>query len=76
MDLAPGLDAAPLVSLSDEFRLLASFEARFPSGPPSLRDASRLSVSGDVVFGGGVVVRGSASVEGPARVPDGAVLEG
>jgi UTP--glucose-1-phosphate uridylyltransferase len=36
----------------------------------------RLSVSGDVTFGRGVVVRGVVSVEGPARIEDGAVLEG
>jgi UDP-3-O-[3-hydroxymyristoyl] glucosamine N-acyltransferase len=31
-------------------------------------------VSGDVTFGRGVVVRGSVTVEGPARIEDGAEL--
>jgi UTP--glucose-1-phosphate uridylyltransferase len=75
--LAPGRDAAPLVALdSGVYKLLGDFERRFPAGPPSLVEAERLSVDGDVTFGAGVVVRGSVSVEGPCRIEDGAVLEG
>ena len=71
----------PLVDLDpDHFRLLRDFEARFPSGPPSLARCERLAVSGDVMFGAGVVVRGSVSVdhagEGQLRIEDGALLEG
>ncbi len=76
MRLAPARDSAPLVELSDEFKLLAGFEERFPGGPPSLVEADRLDVEGDVRFGRGVVVRGRVRVEGPAEIPDGAVLEG
>ncbi len=72
--LAPSRDAAPIVELSDEFKLLRDFESRFPAGPPSLAEADRLEVDGDVRFGAGVVVRGRARVEGPAEIPDGAVL--
>jgi len=74
--LAPGRDAAPIVELSLEFKLLRDFESRFPAGPPSLVEAERLEVDGDVRFGSGVRVRGRARVEGPAEIPDGAVLEG
>ena len=74
--LAPGRDAAPLVDLSEEYKLLRDFEARFPSGAPSLVGAERLEVEGDVRFGADVVVRGRVRVEGPAEIPDGAVLEG
>jgi UTP--glucose-1-phosphate uridylyltransferase len=74
--LAPGRDTAPLVELSDEFKLLRDFEARFPAGPPSLVEAKRLEVDGDVHFGRDVRVRGRVRVEGPAEIPDGAVLEG
>ena len=74
--LAPGRDAAPIVELSDEFKLMADFEERFPHGAPSLREAERLEVDGDVRFGRDVVVRGRARVDGPAEVPDGAVLAG
>ena len=51
VQLAPGRDAAPLVELSDEFKLLRDFEERFPAGPPSLVEAERLEVEGDVRFG-------------------------
>jgi UTP--glucose-1-phosphate uridylyltransferase len=74
--LAAERDTAPIVELSDEFKLLRGFEERFPSGPPSLVEAERLEVEGDVRFGAAVVVRGRVRVEGPASIPDGAVLEG
>jgi UTP--glucose-1-phosphate uridylyltransferase len=76
VQLAEERDEAPLVELSDEFKLLREFEERFPAGPPSLRAAERLEVEGDVRFGADVVVRGRVRVEGPASIPDGAVLEG
>ena len=74
--LAEGRDAAPIVELSDEFKLLRDFESRFPAGPPSLVEAERLEVEGDVSFGRDVRVRGRVHVEGPVEIPDGAVLEG
>jgi hypothetical protein len=33
-------------------------------------------VKGDVTFGRGVVVRGSVTVDGPARIEDGTTLSG
>jgi UTP--glucose-1-phosphate uridylyltransferase len=71
----------PFVALdSEHFKTLAGFDARFPAGPPSLRDCDRLVVRGDVTFGAGVVCRGDVEVDAPAgeplRIPDGAVLEG
>jgi len=74
--LAPQREAAPIVELSDEFRLLRDFESRFAGGPPSLVEAERLEVEGDVRFGSDVKVRGRVHIEGPAEVPDRAVLEG
>jgi UTP--glucose-1-phosphate uridylyltransferase len=69
--------ALPYVELDPRhYRLLDEFERRFPSGLPSLRAARRFVVRGDVTFGAGVVVRGSVELDGPATVPDGAVLEG
>ena len=67
----------PYVELDKRYyRLLDEFEARFPSGPPSLRKAERLVVHGDVTFEAGVVVRGAVelSVEEPMRVEAGTVL--
>ena len=67
----------PVVDLDpDHFKLLEDFEARFPAGPPSLRDCDRLTVAGDVTFGAGVVVRGTVCVEGPTHVEDDTVLTG
>lgn len=74
---APGRDHPPVVDLDARaYKLVPDFEARFPAGAPSLREAERLEVRGDVTFGRDVVVRGSVVVEGTDRVPDGAVLEG
>jgi UTP--glucose-1-phosphate uridylyltransferase len=67
----------PYVELDSRFyKLLDDFEDRFPSGPPSLREAERLVVHGDVTFGAGVVVRGAVELERdePDRIEDGAVL--
>jgi UTP--glucose-1-phosphate uridylyltransferase len=73
----PGL---PLVELdSEHFKLLRDFDARFPSGPPSLVECARLTVKGDVRFGEGVVVRGEVTVAqdgGEQRaIADGETLE-
>jgi UTP--glucose-1-phosphate uridylyltransferase len=74
---AAGREEPPYVALDREhFAHLPAFEARFPHGPPSLRRAHRLVVRGDVRFGRGVAVVGDVEVDGPATIPDGAVLEG
>jgi UTP--glucose-1-phosphate uridylyltransferase len=73
----PAGERIPLVELDpDHFKLLGDFEPRFPSGPPSLVECSRLTVHGDVTFGRDVVVRGEVEVEGPREVADGEVLVG
>jgi UTP--glucose-1-phosphate uridylyltransferase len=57
-------DNLPLAELDPDFyRLLDDFDARFPSGPPSLIEAERLTVRGDVTFGAGVVVRGAVEID-------------
>ncbi len=76
IQLSPSRKAAPLVQLGAEFKLIDSLERRFPGGPPSLVDADRLTVRGDVRFGSDVVVTGTVTVEGPATIPDGAKLSG
>ena len=60
------------------YRLLDEFERRLPDGPPSLRDAERLVVHGDVTFGAGVVVRGPVEIDasGPIVIEPGTVLDG
>ncbi|MBA3749093.1 MAG: UTP--glucose-1-phosphate uridylyltransferase [Solirubrobacterales bacterium] len=74
-------EGAPLVELDSEFfKLVRDFDARFAAGPPSLVEAQRLTVRGDVAFGADVVVRGEVTVEhtgdGRRRIDDGTVLEG
>lgn len=71
--------ALPYVELDSRYyKLLDEFERRMPQGPPSLREAERLVVHGDVTFGRGVIVRGSVELDAdePRRLPDGAVLGG
>jgi UTP--glucose-1-phosphate uridylyltransferase len=78
VELAPQRGGrAPFVDLDPEtFKLVEDFERRFSHGPPSLIECERLVVAGDVTFGAGVRVRGAVELRGPARVEDGAVLEG
>ena len=67
----------PFVELDKRFyRLIDEFERRFPAGPPSLRQAERLVVRGDVTFGAQVVVRGAVelTVAEPTHVADGSEL--
>jgi UTP--glucose-1-phosphate uridylyltransferase len=67
----------PVIELDpDCYKLVPQLEERFAGGPPSLAACDRLTVSGDVRFGTGVVVRGSVRLEGPRAIEDGAVLEG
>jgi UTP--glucose-1-phosphate uridylyltransferase len=54
----------PYVALEKRyFALLDEFERRMPAGPPSLREAERLVVNGDVTFGPEVIVRGSVEID-------------
>jgi UTP--glucose-1-phosphate uridylyltransferase len=67
----------PFVELDKQvYRLLDEFERRFPAGAPSLREASRLVVRGDVTFGHDVIVRGSVDfeTEAPITLADGTIL--
>lgn len=58
-------DSLPFVELDPaHYKLLDAFEARFPAGPPSLKEADRFVVKGDVTFGPGVVARGSVEIHG------------
>jgi UTP--glucose-1-phosphate uridylyltransferase len=71
--------ALPFVELDPAYyKLLDRFEARFPAGPPSLREAQRLVVKGDVTFEAGVIIRGSVELNAPApeRIAAGTVLSG
>jgi UTP--glucose-1-phosphate uridylyltransferase len=72
------VNGLPFVDLDKRFyRLIDDFERRFPDGPPSLREAERLVVRGDVTFGADVIVRGSVTLDEaqPRRIAPGSVLE-
>ncbi len=67
----------PYVELDPKFyKLLDEFEKRFPAGPPSLREAQRLIVHGDVTFEEGVRVRGAVELNAdePKRIDPGTTL--
>ncbi|WP_404384852.1 UTP--glucose-1-phosphate uridylyltransferase [Knoellia locipacati] len=68
----------PYVDLSGEFRFVQDFDARFPHGVPSIREAHSLSVDGDVTFGRDVVCVGDVTVhaDSPRTIADGTRLEG
>jgi UTP--glucose-1-phosphate uridylyltransferase len=86
-ELTPDLEVEPIpertnglpyVDLDKRFyKLLDQFERHFPAGPPSLREAERLIVRGDVTFGRGVVVRGAVEIDAdsPIELDPGTVLE-
>lgn len=68
----------PRVSLDGVYKFIDDFDARFPSGVPSMRECTSFSVEGDVTFGADVVAAGAVEViaEEPAVVADGTRLEG
>ncbi|HEY0117599.1 MAG TPA: UTP--glucose-1-phosphate uridylyltransferase, partial [Cellulomonas sp.] len=72
------IDDAPLVELDPAYyATISAFDARFPAGAPSLRDATHLKVTGDVTFGADVSVHGECVLEhpeGPQTIEDGAWL--
>jgi UTP--glucose-1-phosphate uridylyltransferase len=71
-------DDLPFVELDKRYyQLIEEFERRFPDGPPSLREARRLVVHGDVTFGADVVIRGSVKLNerDATRIEPGSVLE-
>jgi UTP--glucose-1-phosphate uridylyltransferase len=45
------------------YKLMRDFDQRFPEGPPSLVDCSRLVVRGDITFGAGVVLHGQVELD-------------
>jgi UTP--glucose-1-phosphate uridylyltransferase len=59
----------PFVDLDKRYYgILEEFDSRFPDGPPSLRRAERLVVSGDVRFEAGVTVTGEVELQTDERL--------
>src|SRR3954452_2686520 len=62
------VDAVPFVDLdSTYYKLVNGFDARFPEGVPSLREAESFVVHGDWTFGADVRVVGEATLEDPGE---------
>ncbi len=58
------LGPLPVICLDDRYyRKLDDFNLRFPDGPPSLLECTSLTVTGDIVFERGVVLRGEVRLE-------------
>lgn len=69
--------STPVISLGEEYRTVSGFQERFPAGPPSLRQASSLHITGDWTFGADVTVIGDVHLDGNGgHVPAGTRLEG
>jgi UTP--glucose-1-phosphate uridylyltransferase len=57
-------DPTPVVDLDDRYyKIIADFDHRFPTGPPSLKDARHLEVNGDWSFEADVRVTGAVTLE-------------
>ncbi|QGF23015.1 UTP--glucose-1-phosphate uridylyltransferase [Raineyella fluvialis] len=71
-------EQACLVKLdSRHYKRIADFDAHFPQGAPSLRDADSLTVEGDWTFGADVVATGDVRLTDPGEprtIPDGTDL--
>jgi len=71
-------DPAPLVDLDPKhYKTISKFDARFPAGVPSLREARSLTVHGDWTFEADVRVTGAATLDdegSPSTVASGTVL--
>ncbi len=72
---------APLIDLDPAFyKTMGDFDARFPHGAPSLREASSLTVKGAWTFGKNVVVRGTVVLQDDDgrrnAIADGTLLDG
>jgi UTP--glucose-1-phosphate uridylyltransferase len=77
---------APVIDLDPAYyKTMADFDARFPHGAPSLREASSLTIKGDWTFGKNVAVRGTVVLQdddgqrnaiASGTMLDGVVMEG
>lgn len=62
--MRPERKLGPIAVVLDQcyYKLIDDFEARFPEGPPSLIDCTRLQFEGDLRFEAGVVLRGAVQI--------------
>jgi len=76
--LHPDRMTPPTVALDPRYyKMMGTFETRFPCGPPSLLRCDSLEVEGDVVFEGDVVLKGEVKIIASgahSRIAAGSVL--
>jgi UTP--glucose-1-phosphate uridylyltransferase len=76
--IAKAVETVPLIDLDSRYyKKIHDFDARFPSGPPSLAAAESLTVKGDWTFGADTRVEGAAQLPDdgqPHTIPDGSVV--
>ncbi len=79
---APDRKYEHLVIELDEkyYKLIDEMEARFPFGPPSLRQCAKLAIEGNIKFGAGVILKDRVQIINDsaeqAVITDGTVLSG
>lgn len=78
MNPARAFPTVPLVKLGDNFKKVGDYLSRF-KGIPDILELDQLTVSGDVTFGAGVVLRGTviivANHGSRIDIPEGSILE-
>jgi UTP--glucose-1-phosphate uridylyltransferase len=78
MNPGRGTDAVPLVKFGPELKSMDTYSDHFAYGPPDILELEHLTVSGDVYFGEGVVLKGTVIIvaNGGNRIdiPAGSVL--
>jgi len=75
------IHSMPEIALDSRFyQRIDDFESHFPDGIPSLIDCQRLKIEGEIVFGGGVTLKGLVHLKNqkskPVYIPDHTLLEG
>lgn len=70
-----------IISLdAEQYKKIDQLDARFPYGPPSLLEASSLSIEGDVFFGKDIVCQGEVEIVNLSKeakyISDGEILSG
>ncbi len=66
--LAEGVEKVPSVQLDDRYyKMIGDLLKYFKDGIPSLKECDRLQIEGEIFFGPGVVIKGSARLK--AEVP-------
>jgi hypothetical protein len=68
--LAKGVDAAPTIDLdSKKYKMVPQLDKCTPNGVPSLKECTKLTVKGEVVFSPGTTFIGEVTVKNTSSKP-------